>query len=294
MEKKFILRGLLAGAVAGLVAFVFARIFAEPLIGRAIDYEGARGAAQEALDKAAGGLHVHGEEAEIFSRAVQADVGIGVGMIALGAAMGALAAVVYVVCLGRVGRIRPRVLALLVAGAGFAGFYLVPFLKYPANPPAIGHEDTIRDRSNLYLAMVACSIILLILAVWLGRKLAVQYGNWNATLLAGAGYIVVIGLIMWGLPSVGELAANVEAYGHQATETPLPLKDAEGTIVFPGFPADDLFQFRLYSLLAQALLWGCIGLTFGPMAERLLAREGLTTTPAATGTGSAKPLAGTA
>ncbi|MQY11039.1 hypothetical protein SRB5_11530 [Streptomyces sp. RB5] len=272
MEKKLILRGLLAGAVAGLAAFVFARIFAEPLIGRAVDYESARDTAQAALDQAAG-TPVSGGEHEIFTRAVQANAGIGLGMIVLGAAMGALTAVVYAVCLGRTGRIRPRVLALLVAAGGFAGFYLMPFLKYPANPPSIGHEDTIRDRSNLYLAMVGCSIVLLVLAVWLGRRLAVRYGNWNATLLAGAGYAVGIGLVMWGLPDAGELAANVEVYGHHATETPLPLENARGTIVFPGFPADDLYRFRLYSVLAQALLWGCLGLVLGPLAERLLARD---------------------
>ena len=41
MEKKLILRGLLAGAIAGVLAFVFARIFAEPVINQAISYESA-------------------------------------------------------------------------------------------------------------------------------------------------------------------------------------------------------------------------------------------------------------
>ena len=41
-------------------------------------------------------------------------------------------------------------------------------------------------------------------------------------------------------------------------------------IVYPGFPADTLVQFRLYSVAAQILLWSVLGLTFGPMAERLL------------------------
>ena len=54
MEKKLILRGVLAGAVGGLLAFVFARIFAEPQIQQAIDYETGRDAAQAALNKAAG------------------------------------------------------------------------------------------------------------------------------------------------------------------------------------------------------------------------------------------------
>ena len=50
------------------------------------------------------------------------------------------------------------------------------------------------------------------------------------------------------LPSLGHLAVNKQQFGHQATETPLPLTDASGTIVYPGFPADVLFDFRLYSV----------------------------------------------
>src|SRR3954470_17032411 len=107
MEKKLILRGILAGAAAGLLAFLFARVFAEPQIGRAIDYESGRDAAQAALDKAAG-LQAAAADPDLFSRTVQADVGIGVGMIFFGMAMGALFAVGYTVCLGRTGALRAR------------------------------------------------------------------------------------------------------------------------------------------------------------------------------------------
>jgi len=267
MEKRLILRGLLAGAVGGLFAFLFARVFAEPLVQQAIDYEEGRDAAQHALDAAAGqSAEAHG--AEVFSRAVQANVGIGVAVIFFGMAMGALFAVAYAICLGRTGRVRARSLALLVAGGGFLGFYLVPFLKYPANPPAIGHEETIQLRSSLYLVMVAASVLILILSVWLGRRLQARFGTWNATLIAGGVFVVAIGVVMLVLPSFGELAANQEY--HSATETPGPLTNAAGTIVFPGFPADLLFGFRLYSIGAQLILWAATGLVFGPLAERLL------------------------
>jgi hypothetical protein len=267
--RSFIAFGALAGAVGGLLAFVFGRIFAEPLIQRAIDYESGRDKAQAALDKAAG-LSTGEHEHEIFSRTLQADLGAGVGIVAFGVAMGALVAVVYVVLLGRVGQLGPRSLALLVAGGGFLGVYLVPFLKYPANPPAIGHAETITTRGTLYLVMVAASIVLLIVAVAVGRRLQARLGSWNAVLAGAAVFVVAIGIVMALLPSVGELSANVAIYGHHATETPLPLRDADGTIVFPGFPADVLAGFRLYSLLAQVILWGAIGLVFAPLADRLL------------------------
>jgi hypothetical protein len=118
--------------------------------------------------------------------------------------------------------------------------------------------------------MVLCSVVLLIGAVVLGKRLQPRFGNWNATLLALAAYTVVIGAVMALLPQLGELSANVQQFGHHATETPLPLTDAKGTIVFPGFPADTLFSFRFYSVAAQLLLWAVIALVFGPLAERLL------------------------
>ncbi|WUH95395.1 CbtA family protein [Streptomyces sp. NBC_00433] len=269
MEKKLILRGILAGAAAGLLAFLFARVFAEPQIGRAIDYESGRDAAQTALDKAAG-LPAEAADPDLFSRTIQADVGMGVGMIVFGMAMGALFAVAYTVCLGRVGGLRARSLALVVAGGGFLGMYLVPFLKYPANPPAIGHEDTIRARSGLYLLMVVCSVAFLIAAAWLGRRLQPRLGNWNATLLAAGAFVVAIGVVMLILPPLGHLAYNKQHFGDHATETPLPLTDGHGRIVYPGFPADVLFSFRFYSVAAQLLLWSAIGLVFAPLAERLL------------------------
>lgn len=215
MEKKLVLRGMLAGGIAGLLAFVFARIFAESQIQKALDYESGRDAAQDALDKAAG-IKVPAAGSDIFSRIVHGNVGIGVGIVAFGIAMDALFAVAYCVCLGRVGRLRPRSISLLVSAGGFLGMYLVPFVKYPANPPAIGHEDTIQQRGALYLVMVFSSVVLLIAAVWLGHRLRARFGNWNASLLAGAAFIVAISVVMLLLPSLGQLSFNKSNYGNFA------------------------------------------------------------------------------
>ena len=272
MEKQLIARGLIAGALAGVVAYLFARIFAEPQIQKAIDYETGREAAQAVLDKAAG-LQPELDHGAVFTRTVQANVGLGVGLIAFGAAMGAIFAVVYTICLGRTGGIRPRSLALLVAGAGFVGLYLAPFAKYPANPPAIGHAETIKERTALYLVMVGASVLFLVLAVVLGQKLKPRVGNWTAALIAIGAFVVAIGLVMWVLPALGQLSYNKQHFGNFDTETPQPLRDASGKIVFPGFPADVLFQFRLYSVGAQLLLWSTLALVFAPLADRLLSTQ---------------------
>jgi hypothetical protein len=201
VERRFIVRGLLVGAIGGILAFVFARIFAEPQIQAAIDYESGRDAAQALLDRAAG-ITPEAAESDLFSRTVQANVGIGAGVIVFGAAMGGLYAVAYLLACGRTGNLRPRTLALL----------------------------------------------------------------------AGPACVVALGIVMFALPSFGHLSANVHEYGRHATETPPPLRNPQGGIVYPGFPADVLFSFRLYSVAAQAIMWAAIGLCFAPMAERLLAR----------------------
>jgi hypothetical protein len=268
MEKRIIVRGLLVGLLGGVLAFAFARIFAEPVIQRAIDYESGRDEAQVAIDAAAGHPDMD-MGPELFTRAVQSNVGIGFGIVFFGIAMGLIFAVVYCVAVGRVGNVSPRNLALLVAGGLFLGMYLVPFLKYPANPPAVGHEETIKDRTALYLTMVVCSLVFLLGAVWLGKKLSARFGNWTATLLAAGVFIVAIGIVMVLLPSLGHLSTNVDEYGMQTTETPQPLTDPSGKLVYPGFPADDLYFFRLYSVGAQLILWTTIALCFAPMASRL-------------------------
>ena len=235
MERLLIVRGLIAGAVGGVLAFGFARVFVEPAIGRAIDFEDQPAAHAE-------GVHEHG--AELFSRGVQANVGMGLGVLAFAVAMGALFAVVFAVAYGRVGSVGPRALSVLLAAGAFGAVYLVPFLKYPPNPPAVGREETIGDRTGWYLVMVVASIALAVAAVWLGRRLAARLGTWSAGLTALAAYIGAVAVVMLALPTVAETPEH--------------------------FPADVLYDFRLYSLGTQVVLWATIGMVFASPAARLV------------------------
>lgn len=231
MEKQIIGRGLLAGAIASVAAFVFARTFVEPVIDQAIAYE----------ETQAGG-HDHG--VELFTRGVQANIGMGFGVLAFGVAMGALFAVAYAVAYGRVGNVSPRPLAAAVAGGMFLSLYVVPFLKYPPSPPAVSLDETIRQRTLLYLLLVVLSVTLLAAAIWLGRMLVERFGAWSATLMAAAAYVVAVAVVMLALPTIDETPEN--------------------------FPADVLYEFRLYSLGTQVVLWAVIAVVFGSMVQRLI------------------------
>ena len=116
VEKRLIARGLLAGALGAVLAFVFARVFAEPVIGRAIGFEDGRTEAAHAQ-----GVHEHG--VELFTRGVQANAGLGFGVLLFGIAMGALFAVLFCVIFGRVEASNhsgaPRELSIRLAAGAF-------------------------------------------------------------------------------------------------------------------------------------------------------------------------------
>ncbi|BBZ30599.1 cobalt transporter [Mycolicibacterium madagascariense] len=259
MEKTIIGRGLVAGALAGVFAFAFSKIFLEPVIDRSIGYEDGMSAAHEGMEMAAGG-HGHGEAGgELFSRGVQSTVGMGFGVLAFGVAMGALFAVVFAVTYGRFGNLSARALSVVVAGAMLISLWIVPALKYPPNPPATSEAATITQRTLLYLLVVGLSALLMVAAAYLGRQLVPRLGAWNAALVGGASYVVAVAVVMLLLPPINE--------------TPGPLRNGDGVIVFPGFPAGDMYQFRLYALGTQVVIWTTIALVFGALITKVLDGE---------------------
>src|SRR5262249_43065995 len=128
-----------------------------------------------------------------------------------------------------------------------------------------------RQRTGLYLLMLGVSLVAAVLAVVVGQRLKPRLGTWNASLVAGAGFAAVVGVVMAVLPPLGHLSANVVDGVQRARETPRPLRDPEGNTVSPGSPADILAEFRVYAVGAQLILWTAIGLLFAPLADRLLA-----------------------
>ncbi len=61
--------------------------------------------------------------------------------------------------------------ALVLAGIMWFVLFLVPALKYPANPPAVGDPKTIYYREILYIGLVAISGFAALGLAFLYRKL---------------------------------------------------------------------------------------------------------------------------
>ena len=245
MMKTLLVRGMLAGLIAGVLAFGFAYAFGEPSVNTAIGLEEAGAAAEHAHQDP--GQAAEAPEEELVSRDIQSTVGLLTGVVAYGVAIGGLFALAFAFVYGRLGTLRPRVTAILLTGGAFAVVFLVPFLKYPANPPAVGQPGTIGTRTELYFGFVAVSLLAGILAAAFGRRLADRFGVWGGFLLAAAGYVVVVAVTAWLMPVIDEVPAT--------------------------FPASTLWSFRTASIGTQVTLWLALGLTFGAFAEKALKQK---------------------
>jgi predicted cobalt transporter CbtA len=249
--RTFLVRGLLAGLIAGVLTFGVAYLVGEPPVASAISFEESQSAesppaaetTDHAHDATAGAdateQHSHGDDDALVSRANQATWGLATATVVFGVALGGIIGLVSAFALGRLGRLSARASTMLVAAIGFVAVYFVPYLKYPPNPPAVGDPNTIGHRTELYFAMLACSVIAAVAAVVLARRLARTMDAWNAVLIAVVGYVLVVGLGAWLLPVIDEVPAD--------------------------FSADLLWRFRMASLTVQAFLWLVTGLLLATM-----------------------------
>ncbi len=161
MVRTFLVRGMLVGIVAGLLSFGFLKVYGEPQVDRAIAFE-AQQRRKAAAHKADGHMHMSDQrpmsEPELVSRSVQAGLGLFVAVLVYSVAFGGLFGLAYAFAYGRVPAVlSPQTLSIVLAATGFIAIYLVPNLKYPANPPSVGEPETIGVRTALYFAVIAIS-----------------------------------------------------------------------------------------------------------------------------------------
>ncbi|MDQ1538363.1 MAG: hypothetical protein QOE58_2756 [Actinomycetota bacterium] len=221
-------RGMLVGLAAGVVAFIIAHFFGEPSVAAAIAVEEAG----------------HPEDAgmvELVSRGVQSTGGLLVAVLAFGVSIGGLFGSAYAVAQGRLGRMGARTSAGLIALVGFVAIYLVPFIKYPANPPAVGQPETIGRRTALYFTMVLLSILSVVVAIVIARQIH-RFSRWDRVLSGVGIYVLLVAICMAIMPQIQEVG--------------------------PHFPATVLWAFRAGSLLVQLTVWATMGLLYGAVTQR--------------------------
>lgn len=252
--RNFLVRGLLAGLVAGIFAFLIAYTVGEPPIDTAIALEESasapaapaeahshddEGAAHSHGEEA--GAHSHGEEGGI-SRTTQKTWGLATATITVGVALGGIISLIAAGVVGRLGRLPLVGSTALVVALGFVAYSLVPFLKYPAAPPAVGSGDTIGSRTAYFFVFTLISVIAMVALVAAARRLAPSIGAYRSVVGSGVAYVAIIVVAAVLMPKVDEIGA---------------------------FPASTLWEFRVSSLLTLVALWGSLGVTLTWLLRRL-------------------------
>ena len=249
MVRALLVRGMLVGILAGLLSFGFLKVYGEPQVDHAIAFETQLDQAKAAADKAKG-MDEPEEQPELVSRSVQAGIGLFTAVMVYCTAFGGLFGLAFAFAYGRVdSATTPQGVSLLLAATGFVAVYLVPNLKYPANPPSVGDPETIGIRTALYFIMIAISIAAMIGSTSLKRLFVPRFGEWNATLLVAAGYVALVAIAGLLLPAINEVPEQ--------------------------FPAVVLWKFRVASIGTQFIMWATLGLLFGALTQRASARDRL-------------------
>ncbi len=234
MIAPYLRRGMVAGLLAGLLAGLFAFFVGEPYVDEAIRIE-------EAAAAGAGGE-------ELFSRSTQ-KVGLFFATGLFGVTAGGIFGLIYAYFRSRLASDSDWYRSLSLAGAVFAGAFLIPYLKYPANPPTVGDPETIGTRTASYLTMVALSLLVVLIAWLVARRLKERsIGAPARQTVVGLGVAAAVGLLFLVLPAAPDPG---------------------------GFPSGALWGFRLSSLGTQFVFWTGLGVFFGLICERANRRNPL-------------------
>jgi predicted cobalt transporter CbtA len=238
MPWTYLRRGLAAGLLAGSLAGLFALVFAEPVLDRAIEREGASHAAHG---------HEHHEAQPLFDRGEQ-KAGMILATALYGASVGALFGLLAAALWRRLPTRSGWRRGLTLAGAVFVGAVLLPYAKYPPNPPGVGADpSTLTGRTVAYLALVALSLLSMLVA-WRFARAIEGVSDATRVLITGGVLLALWTFLFFAMPDFGGAASDA--------------------------PERLVFDFRLSSLATQAVLWAGIGLFFGLLGERA-SRKGL-------------------
>ena len=229
----FIIITLLSGAIAGTLLGFINQVMVEPVVDDAIEIE-----TQNMISE---GKIVDRQEVNSI-RLWQKGGEIVAGTI-LGTSIGALLGLVFVYARNSLPGSNDKKRGIILAGIMFFVLFLVPALKYPSNPPAIGAPETIVYRQSLYVGILAVS-------GFSALGLALLYKSINQK----ESKKVVIPLIYVAIIAIA-------------------------FIIFPPNPDDitismDLvMNFRIVSKLTMGIFWGILGIVLGSFWDKVKPHE---------------------
>ena len=221
----FITIVLVSGALAGLVHGTINFALVEPYLDQAIGLENeslfASGDAEDTLE-----FWAEYESYRIWQKSGQVLAGV-----ILGLAMGSLFGIVYALSRNSLPGKTDVTKSVILAGVMWLTIYIIPFLKYPANPPTVGDGETVMLRAILYVSFIALSGIGVVIFYKLSQKL-----QNNKKYFGLFGYVIFITILFFVMPeNPDEITA----------------------------PMNLVNEFRLMSVLGVSSFWLSVGLILG-------------------------------
>ena len=235
----FIAITLLAGAIAGTILGAINQVVVEPYIDHAIELE----MLQQNTTAQSGQVITNPAEFAAY-RFWQKGGEIIAGTI-LGLSMGSLYGIVFAYTRGSIsGTNNNKKKALIVAGIMWLVLFLMPALKYPPNPPAVGNPETIYYRQSLYVAFLAISGFSALGLAFLYRKMMVASSNntkKKAIIIPSAVYAAIMAGAYLAMPA-----------------NPDPINA----------PIDLVIGFRITSAITISMFWAVLGVIFGALWDK--------------------------
>ena len=225
----FIAITLLAGAIAGTILGAINQVAVEPYIDYAVELE---------MQNTNQSSQIINSAEFIAYRLWQRGGEIVAGTI-LGLSIGSLFGIVFAYTHSSVPGSNNKKKALIVAGIMWFVLFLIPALKYPANPPAVGDPETIYYRQSLYVAFLAISGFSALGLAFLYRKMGAL--NIKKAIIPVA-YAAIISGAYLAMPA-----------------NPDPINA----------PMDLVMGFRITSAITISMFWGLLGVIFGTFWDKL-------------------------
>jgi predicted cobalt transporter CbtA len=229
----FITITLLAGAIAGTILGAMNQVAVEPFIEHAIELE--------TQNTAQSGQIINPAEFAAY-RFWQRGGEIVAGTI-LGLSIGSLFGIVFAYARSSVPGSNNKKKGLIVAGIMWFVLFLMPALKYPANPPSVGDPETIYYRQSLYVAFLAISGFSALGLAFLYRKIRSLHIR---KAIIPAAYAAMMAGAYLAMPA-----------------NPDPINA----------PVDLVIGFRITSAITITLFWGLLGVIFGAFWDKLKPHE---------------------
>ena len=232
----FIIIVLVSGCFAGLIHGGLNLVIVEPYLDQAIGIENQT-------------LFATGEEEDTSSFLVEYNsyrVGQKGGQVLAGAILGtsiaALVGIVFLFVRKNLPEGNNIKKTLILSGLMWFTIFVIPFLKYPANPPTVGDAETVVMRGILFLSFITISGLGAVAFYQVYKKLH------NKKIFAFIGYAVFIGVAFFLMPE-------------NPDEITAPMELVEG--------------FRGASFVAVSVYWLTLGLILGGFVEKLQERLNL-------------------